>query len=147
MRTAGKFMKKILLTTDCSESSMHAAEFALKIAKHFGSEIAVIYVIDNMILKEISKIYEKHKLEEEIKNNVEKCLNYIVKSAKMERLKAYSILVEGQPHDQIVRYAESLKADIIVIGSKERRGINRIFKGSVAERVIGYAPCPVLVIR
>jgi len=57
------------------------------------------------------------------------------------------MLVEDQPHDQIVRYAESLEADIIIIGSKERRGINRILKGSVAERAIEYAPCPVLVIR
>ena len=142
-----KFIKKILVPTDGSDSSMRAADFALKLAKHFGSEIIAIYVIDRIILEEISKIHERHEVEDEIKRKAERCLNYIVKSAEREGLKASSILVEGQPHDQIVRHAESLGTDIIVMGSKGRRGTNRILIGSVAERVIEYAPCPVLVIR
>ena len=142
-----KFIKKILVPTDGSDSAMRAADFAIKIAKHFQSEIIAIYVIDRIILEEISKIYERHELEEEIKRKAERCLNYIVRSAERKGLKATSILVEGQPHDQIVRHAESLGVDLIVMGSKGRRGANRILIGSVAERVIEYAPCPVLVIR
>jgi len=142
-----KFIKKILIPTDGSDSAMRAAEFALKLAKHFGSEIVTIYVIDRIILEEISKVYEKRGLKEEMKRKAERCLNYVVRSAEREGLKASSILVEGQPHDQIVRYAESLGADLIVMGSKGRRGANRILIGSVAERVIEYAPCPVVVIR
>jgi len=142
-----KFIKKILIPTDGSDSSMRAADFALKLGKHFESEIIAIYVIDRVILEEISKIHERHQLEEEIKRKAERCLRYIIKLAEREGLKASSILVEGQPHDQIVRHAESLGADIIVMGSKGRRGMNRILIGSVAERVIEYAPCPVLVIR
>jgi len=142
-----KFIKKILVPTDGSDSSMRAADFALKLAKHFESEIIGIYVIDRVILEEISKIHERHQVEGEIRRKAERCLNYIVNSAEREGLKASSILVEGQPHDQIVRHAESLGADIIIMGSKGRRGANRILIGSVAERVIEYAPCPVLVIR
>jgi len=142
-----KFIKKILVPTDGSDSSMRAADFALKLAKHLMSEIIGIYVIDRIILEEISKVHERHEVEEENKRKAERCLNYIVKSAEREGLKASSILVEGQPHDQIVRHAESLGADIIIMGSKGRRGTNRILIGSVAERVIEYAPCPVLVIR
>ena len=142
-----RFIKKILVPTDGSDSSMRAADFALKLAKHFMSEIIGIYVIDRIILEEISKVHERHEVEEEIKRKGRRCLNYIVKSAEREGLKASSILVEGQPHDQIVRHAESLGADIIIMGSKGRRGTNRILIGSVAERVIEYAPCPVLVIR
>lgn len=142
-----RFIKKILVPTDGSDSSMRAADFALKLAKHFMSEIIGIYVIDRIILEEISKVHERHEVEEEIKRKAERCLNYIVKSAEREGLKASSILVEGQPHDQIVRHAESLGADIIIMGSKGRRGTNRILIGSVAERVIEYAPCPVLVMR
>ena len=142
-----RFIKKILVPTDGSDSSMRAADFALKLAKHFMSEIIGIYVIDRIILEEISKVHERHEVEEEIKRKAERCLNYIAKSAEREGLKASSILVEGQPHDQIVRHAESLGADIIIMGSKGRRGTNRILIGSVAERVIEYAPCPVLVIR
>jgi len=142
-----KFIKKILVPTDGSDPSMRAADFALRLAKYFESEIIAIYVIDRIILEEVSKIHERHELEREIRRKAERCLNYIVKSAEREGLKARSILVEGQPHDQIVRYAESVGADMIVMGSKGRRGVNRILIGSVAERVIEYAPCPVLVIR
>lgn len=142
-----KFLKRILIPTDGSDPSMRAAEFAIKIAKHFNSEIVAIYVIDRVILEEVSKVHERHGLEEEIRKNAERCLNYIVKLAERKGLKARSIVAEGQPHDQIVRYAESLKANMIIIGSKGRRGMNRILIGSVAERVIEYAPCPVLVIK
>jgi len=142
-----KLLKRILIPTDGSDPSIRAAEFAIELAKHFESEIVAIYVIDRVILEEVSKIHERHGLEEEIRRKAERCLNYIVKSAEKKGLKARSILVEGQPHDQIVRHAESLKADMIIMGSKGRRGMNRILIGSVAERVIEYAPCPVLVIK
>jgi len=141
------FIKRILVPTDGSDPSMRAAEFAIKLAEHFNSEIVAIYVIDRVILEEITRIHDRHELEEEIKKKAERCLNYIIRSAEKKGLRARSILVEGQPHDQIVRYAKSLKADMIVMGSKGRRGMNRILIGSVAERVIEYAPCPVLVIR
>jgi len=142
-----KLIRKILVPTDGSDAAMRASDFALKIAEHFKSEIIAIYVIDRIILEEISKVYERRKLEEEIRRKAERCLNYIVRSAERKGLKASSILVEGQPHDQIVRHAKSLGVDLIVMGSKGRRGANRILIGSVTERVIEYAPCPVLVIR
>jgi len=142
-----KLVRKILIPTDGSDSAMRAADFALEMAEHFKSEVIAIYVIDRIILEEISKVYGRRELEEEIKRKAERCLNYIVRSAERKGLKASSILVEGQPHDQIVRHAKSLGVDLIVMGSKGRRGANRILIGSVTERVIEYAPCPVLVIR
>jgi len=142
-----KLIKRILIPTDGSDPSMRAAEFAIELAKYFESEIVAIYVIDRVILEEVSKIHERRGLEEEIRRKADRCLNYIVRLAEKKGLKARSILVEGQPHDQIVRHAESLKADMIIMGSKGRRGMNRILIGSVAERVIEYAPCPVLVIK
>jgi len=141
------FIKRILVPTDGSDPSMRAAEFAIKLAEQFNSEIVAIYVIDRLILEEITRVQDRRELEEGIKKKAERCLNYIIRSAEKKGLRARSIIVEGQPHDQIVRHAESLRADIIVIGSKGRRGMNRILIGSVAERVIEYAPCPVLVIR
>jgi nucleotide-binding universal stress UspA family protein len=140
-------INKIIVPTDGSDPSMRAADYAVKLAKCFHSEIIAIYVIDRLILEEVSKGHERNILEEEIRNKAQRCLNYIVSSVEKEGLKATSLLVEGQPHDQIIHYAESLKADMIVMGSRGRRGMERILIGSVAERVIEYAPCPVLVLR
>jgi nucleotide-binding universal stress UspA family protein len=147
MSEKDNFINRIIVPTDGSEPSMRAVDYAVRLAKHFQSEIIAIYVIDRLILEEVSKVHERRILEEEIRSKAQRCLNYIVSSAEKEGLKATSVLVEGQPHDQIIRHAESLKADMIVMGSRGRRGMERILIGSVAERVIEYSPCPVLVLR
>ncbi len=141
-----ELISKILIATDCSDPSMRAAEFALRLAKHFSAEVVAISVIDRLILEEISKTHDFVALEEELKNKARRCLNYIVNSAVKEGLKASLILVEGDPFAQIVHHAESLKTDMIVMGTRGRRGTDRILIGSIAERVIEYAPCPVLVL-
>ncbi|MGH7393607.1 MAG: universal stress protein, partial [Candidatus Rokuibacteriota bacterium] len=58
-----------------------------------------------------------------------------------------TLLLEGSTHDQIVRAAKSRRADLIVMGTHGRGGIAELFLGSVAERVIGSARCPVLTVR
>jgi nucleotide-binding universal stress UspA family protein len=140
-------INKILVPTDGSEPSNHAAEFAIKLGKKFNAEIIAVYVVDRLIMDEVSKVHEKRELEEEIKKKAERSLNYVVKSAEIEGLKASSVLLEGQPYDQIIQQAEALNVDMIVMGTTGRRGMERILIGSVAERVIEYAPCPVLVMK
>jgi len=140
-------IKKILVPTDGSDCSLRAAQLAIYLAKMFESEIFVIYVIDTVILDEISRGGEKEAVEKELEEKGHRYLNYIVKQAEREGLKANSILVRGEPYDQIVRYARNLGVGLIVMGTYGRRGAERILIGSVAERVIEYAPCPVLVVR
>jgi nucleotide-binding universal stress UspA family protein len=82
-----------------------------------------------------------------LKEKGETYLNYINKLAEKEGLKTETILAKGEPHDQIVHYAKSLGTNLIVIGIIGRRGVHRILIGSVAERVIEYAPCPVIVVH
>jgi nucleotide-binding universal stress UspA family protein len=55
--------------------------------------------------------------------------------------------VEGRPDEAIVKFAEDVGADLIVMGSHGRTGLSKILLGSVAERVIGQAACPVLVVK
>lgn len=140
-------MKKILIPTDGSDCSLRAAELGIRLAKTLGAEISAIYVIDTVILEEMKKIVEKEVIERELKEKAERYLKYITKLAEKEGLKVKTFLAEGEPHDQIVQYAKSLGANLIVMGTCGRRGAARILLGSVAERVIEYAPCPVLVVR
>ena len=62
-------------------------------------------------------------------------------------VRATAILTERMPFDQIVRAAKGKRADLIVIGTHGRKGFSRFFLGSVAERVVQLAPCPVLTVR
>ena len=57
------------------------------------------------------------------------------------------LLRAGEPADQIIRAARSEKADLIVMGTHGRRGLTRLFMGSVAQRVVGLAPCAVVTVR
>jgi len=140
-------VKKILIPTDGSDCSLRAVELGIRFAKVFGAEILAIYVIDTVILDVIAKVAEEEVVERELKEKGERYLKHITKLAGKEGLKAEAILAKGEPHDQIVHYAKSLGADLIVMGTYGRRGAERILIGSVAERVIEYASCPVLVVR
>jgi nucleotide-binding universal stress UspA family protein len=140
-------IKKILIPTDGSECSSRAAEAGISLAKVLGAEIFAVYAIDPIIVEEITKGVGTNDIEKELREKGERYLNYVVKSAEKAGLKATAILAEGEPHDQIIHYAKTKGIDLIVMGTYGRRGTKRILIGSVTERVIEYAPCPVLVVR
>ena len=140
-------IKKILIPTDGSDCSLRAADVGISLAKLLGAEIIVIYAIDIIILEELTKSIGSKDIEKELKEKGESYLNYVAKLGKKEGLKTESILTKGEPHDQIVHFAKNLGVDMIVMGTYGRRGTKRILIGSVTERVIEYAPCPVLVVK
>jgi nucleotide-binding universal stress UspA family protein len=140
-------IKKILVPTDGSDCSLRAADLAISLAKVLEAEIFAIYAIDPIILEELTRSIKESDVEKELKEKGERYLNYVVRLAEKEGLKAEAILAKGEPHDQIVNYAKIKGVDMIVMGTYGRRGTKRILIGSVTERVIEYAPCPVLVVR
>ena len=129
---------------------MRAAESAINIAKMFESQIIVIYVINEVVLDEISKITEREEVERELKQDGQKYINHILGLAKKGGIKEdclLSKLTEGRPFKQIVHLAKEMNVDLIVMGTHGRSGSERILTGSVAERVIQHSPCPVLVVK
>lgn len=140
-------IKKILIPTDGSDCSLRAASLGISLAKVLDAEIFAMYAIDTVILEELTKGMDEKNVEKELKEKGERYLNYVVKLAEKEGLKAEAILAKGEPYDQIVHNAKIKGVDLIVMGTYGRRGTKRILIGSVTERVIEYAPCPVLVVR
>ena len=140
-------VKKILIPTDGSDYSMKAAEYGVSVAKFLGAEIMVVYVIDTVVLEQIAKVTERDSVEAELKRDGSRYVNYIVDIAERESLKTDSMVARGRPFEQIVHLAKGLKMDLIVMGTYGRRGAERILIGSVAERVIEYSSCPVLVVK
>lgn len=126
--------KHILLATDGSSYSEAAASVAGHLAKQAGLPVSVVSVVT-------SSHSEARRMEAER-----------TVAASVERLKALGLqveglVVEGRPDEAIVKAAESAGADLIVMGSHGRTGLTKILLGSVAERVIGHAACPVLVVK
>jgi len=142
-----KSIQKILVPTDGSDYSMRAAEYGIGIAKMLSAQILVVYVIDEVVINQISKATESDSVERELKENGQHYVNYVLGLAEKVGVKSSSLLVKGRPYEQIVHLARELSIDLVVMGTYGRRGADRVLIGSVAERVIEYAPCPVLVIK
>jgi len=142
-----KSIQKILIPTDGSDYSMRAAEYGISIAKMLDAQIMVVYVIDEVVLDQLSKVTEREDAELELKQDGQRYINYVLGLAEKEGVKADSILAKGRPFEQIVHLAKRLNTGLIVMGTYGRRGTERVLIGSVAERVIEYSPCPVLVVK
>jgi len=142
-----KGIKKILIPTDGSEHSIHAAEYGISIAKLIGAEITVIFVVDDVVLDQLAKVTAREAAERELKEDGQGFVNYILSLANKAGVKGSSLVAEGRLFERIVQVAKESKVDLIVMGTYGRKGADRLLIGSVAERVIGYASCPVLVIK
>jgi nucleotide-binding universal stress UspA family protein len=142
-----KNIKKILMPTDGSDYSIRAAEYGISIAKMLGAEVIVVYVIDTIVLSQLDKEAEIEIAEQELKQDGERYINYVISLARTAGTKTTSLIAKGRPFEQIVHLAKDLEVDLIVMGTYGRRGTERILIGSVVERVIEYSSCPVLVVK
>lgn len=140
---AGLKWTRILVAADGSTNSESAVEHAISVAKEHGSRIAAVSVVHTD--EEMIALAPEH-----IEQVVGKAKNYLedVKKQCVENGVAIETFVrEGEPHAQITKLAEEIDATIIIMGTHGRKGISRLLMGSVTERTIGYAKCPVLIIH
>ena len=147
MKYSADAIKKILIPTDGSEHSIHAAEYGISIAKIHKAQITVVYVLDEVVIDRFTKVTERDDIERELKADGQRYVNYVLGLAQQAGIEASSLIAKGRPFEQIVHLANGLDMDLIVMGTYGRRGSERILLGSVAERVIEYAYCPVLVVK
>ncbi len=133
--------EKILVATDNSPNCRPAVERAIDIAKEHSSRMAAVTVIySNDEFFSIAHKYIDKMLEEKRER-----LEQLKEEAEQQGVSCEVIVKEGEPHQGIIEAAEEFGAAVIVMGSHGRTGLKRLLMGSVTERVIGFAPCPVLV--
>jgi len=87
------------------------------------------------------------KLEEAAKQDAQTSMKKLIDKLQKLRLKPKSILVRGSAHEQIVKTAKNRRARLIVIGTHGRTGLSKLLMGSVANKVVSTAHCPVLTVR
>src|SRR4030042_2222726 len=135
--------KNIVFATDGSKYSEAATNKAIDFAKSYGSEIQVISVVDvteEFMARAPGAVEDLVKKAKEIVEDVKK-------KASSEGIKAESIVREGDAYKVIVNIAKKQGANAIMMGSHGRTGLRRLLMGSVTERVISHAPCPVLIVK
>jgi nucleotide-binding universal stress UspA family protein len=139
----------IVAPTDGSENSIEAGRVALRIAREVGADVTLLYVVDTTVLNEVMR-YANHapaETHQEFRRSGRQYLRYVERLAQGTDIRMHREIREGEPHEEIVAVADSVGADLIVIGHVGRRGPRRILIGSVTERVIELAHCPVLVVK
>ena len=139
-------IKKILAPTDMSELSQGGVRYALDLARRVGAQVTVYHVVstDELMQQELggplSQILERYEqgLQKFLDEHFSDILPLVEVRTKVEI---------GAPDDNIVQEAEKEGMDMVVLSTHGRTGLSHILVGSVTERVVRHAPCPVLSIR
>ena len=135
--------EKILVAVDGSAFSEAAVDQAISLGGICNSQIFVISVVD--LYPEQMEVAPAlvEKMSEEVRQHLDKAKKKVDESG----MHCETIVhMGGVPHVFIVQEAKDKEIDLIVMGTHGRSGIKRVLLGSVAQNVIGHAPCPVLVV-
>lgn len=140
-------LTKILVPTDFSDSSLHAAKYACELSKRFGAELHLLHVVEPVIMAMPSPgaPLPDQLLADNAQAAEERLPTWL---SEVERPEAMSHSVRrGPAFVEIVRCAKEQDADLIVLATHGRSGLTHALIGSVAERVVQKANCPVLTVR
>jgi len=141
-------LKKILCSIDFSECSTYALSYAIDLSAKEHASLYLIHVIETHI-SDIGDIVKQIDLlldDKQIDNLKMRLINLIPDNIR-PNIHIEPIVEKGVPFVEIIRTAKDKQVDLIVMGTHGRTGLEHILIGSVAERVIQRAPCPVLSIR
>ncbi|MBE6504903.1 MAG: universal stress protein [Methanobrevibacter sp.] len=138
--------KKILVPTDGSDFAKDAQLHALFLAKVSGAEIIALSVSENHFINGISVSEEIEQINQILEDRCKKDLQEF-EDMNDEGVKISSVIKEGSPAKTILEVAEEEDIDLIVIGSSGKSGFDRFILGSVSDKVVNAAKCPVLVVH
>lgn len=133
-------IKKILCPVDFSSPGRYAFDYACAVARRHGAALEILNVAEASAYAEDAMPPGQISYEESLQQQLRQW-------ALEAECPAETHLITGVPCVDIVNYADRMKADLIVIGTHGRTGLKHMLIGSVAERVVRTASCPVLTVR
>ena len=142
-------IKKIMVPVDFSENSQKILSTAADFAARFKAELVVVFVVQSF--DDYSGFFVPHmpiiQLEEEmVKSAMEKMKSFVAETLDDSIPQATAIL-SGDVVEEVNRFAGEQKVDLIIMGTHGYKGLDKILFGSVAEKIVKTAPCPVLTIN
>src|SRR3989338_4540711 len=141
-------LTQILAPTDFSEHSDGALRHAAELARQFGAKLVLLHVVSNETLESISKAHVPphpvDKVYEDLDQETrEQYANHVPPEVR-KVLETEVLVLPGVPFLEIVRAARLKGVDLIVMATHGRTGLSHALVGSVTEKVVRMAPCPVL---
>jgi len=143
--------RRILVPVDGSATSLRGLSEAVALAKRERSRIFLVHVLDEFFVLAAPEaaVYSESVIED-LQRGARRVLEKAEARVRAAGLQVSSVMPEtvgGRAGDEIVRQAKKLKADLIVIGTHGLSGLKHLLLGSIAERVVQKAPCPVLTVK
>ena len=142
----GPDIRTILVPTDFSSCSGAALEYAIMTAKRFKADLILIHVIEPFPYGVLESLVAPDPMGT-LKSETQSLLDQLSKKALNEGLSVETHIVIGIPYREIVKRAKRDEAYMIVMGTRGRTGVERLLIGSVAEKVVRSASCPVLTVQ
>ncbi len=142
-------IQKILHPTDFSKGADAALELAIEMARTFSAELTILHVYAVPVhLDPLGVGYAQPlSLSQKLNDNAERALEPLRHRAAKQGVMTQTLALEGIATEAILATAEGCSTDLIVMGTHGRTGFKHLLLGSVAERVVRAASCPVLTVR
>ncbi|HEY2774336.1 MAG TPA: universal stress protein [Candidatus Binatia bacterium] len=144
-----KRFKQILATTDLSPESFAAVQYAAHLAEGQGARLTVLHVpqTTTLLFTDFAPPVDLLSLDRTIADAGREALEGWVSRHLKGRVKPRILIRSGVTHEIVCKTASEVDASLIVMATHGRRGLGHVILGSVTERVLREAPCPVLVVR
>ncbi|BBO19128.1 universal stress protein family, Usp [Candidatus Brocadia pituitae] len=141
-------IKNILCPVDYSVYSEMALNYAIEFAEKYHAKLYLMHVLDIRVY-DINNpdLYDINIVDEETLAKLRERLLRCVTEDTRGKIAVEALIIQGVPFAEIIKVSKEYKIDLIVIGTHGRTGISHAIMGSVAEKVVRKAPCPVLTIR
>jgi len=135
-------LKQILVATDFSEVSTAAIDYGRDLARTFGASLQLLHVMENPFLRPTPG--DPHAIKTATLGHL---LDRLSDEDRVALRATAALETSDDPAGEIVKYAKTHAVDLIVLGTHGRGGVAHLLLGSVAEKVVRTAPCPVLTVR
>lgn len=143
-------LTKIVVPTDFSDASLSALHYAAELARKWEAEIHLLYIVEKLpqILSTVNYEEAKDNFINSVEDSARKKLKELANTSEEDiSTTVKPIMRNGVNYEEIIKYADEVKSELIVIATHGRSGILYTLLGSVAEKVIQLAKCPVLVVK
>ncbi len=141
-------IQTILVPVDFSAHSEAAVRYAVGLAKRFGSTLHLLHAYHLPVeVTTPDTIAVPRDFWASLREAASSKLGEVARKVTTEGVKVEILLTEGTPAPTITQAAEQLQVDLIVMGTRGLTGLKHVLLGSVAERVLRMAPCPVLTLK
>ncbi|OEU41766.1 universal stress protein [Methanosarcina sp. Ant1] len=151
--------KKIMIATDGSECSRLAVDKGIELARLSGGTVYAVCVVSMAYLASITGDYyssmgmnpywesQWEPMHEALKKQGLQAVDSVKSLGEMKGINVESVLLEGNPSQEFIRYAEEENMDIVIMGTVGKTGLDRLLLGSVAGNLVRHSKVPVMVVR